>query len=482
MHTPPLSAVPTHALPAYAELQCLTNFSFLRGASHPEEMVMRAAELGYAALAITDECSLAGIVRAHTAAHAHKLPLIIGSTFRLSPSCELGEIALTLLAPTRDSYGNLSELITLARTRARKGEYQLSAQDLLHPPAPYTHLRQVPGCLAILTPPYGQAAAQRIAQARWLASTFPGRAWVGLTLLYQARDDLHRALTEHAAQAAALPLVAVGNVQMHLRSRKPLHDALTAIRHRRSVAECGYELSANAEQHLRTRLRLAGLYPAAALAQTVAIARQCTFSLEALRYEYPDEIVPLGETPTSYLRRETYAGAQRRFATGVPTRVAQRLEKELGLIAELHYEAYFLTVYDMVRYARSRGIFCQGRGSAANSAVCYCLGITEVDPVRSATLFERFISKQRNEPPDIDVDFEHQRREEVIQYLYEKYGRLRAALTAMVISYRPRSVLRDTGRALGIDLPVIDEVARASVVGWQERRPANAAILQRRGR
>lgn len=448
-------------LPGYAELQCQSNFSFLQGASHPEELVERAAELGYAALAITDECSLAGVVRAHVEAKTRKLPLIIGATFQLRAAPDAAPLGLTLLAQTREGYGNLSELITLARTRAPKGEYQLAPEDLTHPPAGHAHLRHLPECLAILSPAYGTDADRMAEQARWLARVFPHRAWVGLTLLHRSRDDLHRAAVEHAAQAAELPIVALGQVQMHLRSRKPLHDTLTGIRTRQPVSQCGYELSGNAEQHLRTRMRLANLYPPQALAQTLAIARRCAFSLDELRYEYPDEIIPRGHTPATYLRQETLAGAARRFPSGTPDSVTTQIEKELALITDLHYEAYFLTVYDIVQYARGEGILCQGRGSAANSAVCYCLGITEVDPVRGNNLFERFISKERNEPPDIDVDFEHQRREEVIQYIYRKYGRERAALTAVVISYRPRSVLRDTGCALGVDAGVIDAVARA---------------------
>ncbi len=448
-------------LPGYAELQCQSNFSFLQCASHPEELVERAAELGYAALAITDECSLAGVVRAHVEAKTRKLPLIIGATFQLRAAPDAAPLGLTLLAQTREGYGNLSELITLARTRAPKGEYQLTPEDLTHPPAGHAHLRHLPECLAILSPAYGTDADRMAEQARWLARVFPHRAWVGLTLLHRSRDDLHRAAVEHAAQAAELPIVALGQVQMHLRSRKPLHDTLTGIRTRQPVSQCGYELSGNAEQHLRTRMRLANLYPPQALAQTLAIARRCAFSLDELRYEYPDEIIPRGHTPATYLRQETLAGAARRFPSGTPDSVTAQIEKELALITDLHYEAYFLTVYDIVQYARGEGILCQGRGSAANSAVCYCLGITEVDPVRGNNLFERFISKERNEPPDIDVDFEHQRREEVIQYIYRKYGRERAALTAVVISYRPRSVLRDTGCALGVDAGVIDAVARA---------------------
>ncbi|WP_368932755.1 error-prone DNA polymerase, partial [Achromobacter xylosoxidans] len=452
---------PPAGLPGYAELQCQSNFSFLQGASHPEELAARAAELGYAALAITDECSLAGVVRAHMEAKTQKLPLIIGATFRLRAGPEAAPLDLTLLAQTREGYGNLSELITLARTRAPKGEYRLAPEDFTHPPPGYEHLRHLPECLAILSPVYGDDPDRMAQQARWLAATFPRRAWVGLTLLYRSRDDLHRAAVDHAARAAELPVVALGQVQMHVRSRKPLHDTLTGIRTHQCVSQCGYALSGNAEQHLRTRMRLANLYPPEALAQTLVVARRCAFSLDELRYEYPDEIIPRGHTPATYLRQETLAGAARRFPNGTPDYVSEQIEKELALIADLHYEAYFLTVYDIVQYARRHGILCQGRGSAANSVVCYCLGITEVDPRRGNNLFERFISKERNEPPDIDVDFEHQRREDVIQYIYDKYGRQRAALTAVVISYRPRSVLRDTGRALGVDPGVIDAVARA---------------------
>jgi len=455
-----LSSLPA-TLPAYAELHCMTNFTFLRGASHAEELVARAVRLGYAALAITDECSLAGVVRAHTEAKAHGLHLIIGSQFKLVDAAGAPAFSLLLLAQNREGYGNLSELITLARTRAGKGSYLLRPEDISTPAPAFAHLRSLPDCLAILLPEHGIDADRLAPQAAWMLRTFPGRAWMAMTLLHRAGDDRHRAVVEQVAQAHALPVVATGDVCMHVRSRKPLQDTLTAIRLGKAIAECGYELAPNAEQHLRSRLRLGNIYPATALAETIRIAERCTFSLDELRYEYPDELVPPGETPTDYLRRETYAGAHRRYPSGIPAKVQAQLEHELKLIAELAYEPYFLTVYDIVRFARSRDILCQGRGSAANSAVCYCLYITEVDPARAHSLFERFISKERNEPPDIDVDFEHQRREEVIQYIYEKYGRLRAALTAVVISYKPRSVLRDVGKALGVDLVIIDQIAKS---------------------
>ncbi len=463
-----MSLKPT--LPAYAELQCVSNFTFLRGASHPDELTERAAQLGYAALAITDECSLAGVVRAHVEAKKHALHLIIGNQFQLTNEDGSPAFSLIILAQNREGYGNLSELITLARTQAgvAKGSYRLTPADLSAPAAHNAHLRGMPDCLAILTPAYGISAQDLALQAAWLQQTFPGRAWIALTLLHWAEDERQRATVEQIALAYSLPMVATGDVCMHVRSRKPLQDTLTAIRLGKPVFECGYDLAPNAEQHLRARLRLANIYPPEALAATVEIAKLCTFSLDELRYEYPEELVPPGETAASYLSKEAWIGAHHRFPRGIPPKVQEKIDHELKLIAEMSYEPYFLTVYDIVRYARSQGILCQGRGSAANSAVCYCLGITEVDPERGNLLFERFISKERNEPPDIDVDFEHQRREQVIQYIYNKYGRLRAALTAVVISYRPRSVLRDVGKALGVDAGIIDQVAK-SHRWWDDR-------------
>lgn len=448
-------------LPVYAELQCVTNFSFLHGASHAEELVERAHRLGYGALAITDECSLAGVVRAHMEAKKLDFPLIIGSQFRLVNADGSPAFSLILLARNREGYGNLSELITLARTRAEKGSYRLTPADFAAPRQRHAHLGGMPDCLAILTPTHCIAPERLAAQAEWMLRTFPGRAWIALTLLHRPGDEQHRTVIEQAAREYALPVVATGDVCMHVRSRKPLQDTLTAIRLGKPVAECGYRLAPNAEQHLRSRLRLGNIYPPEALAETMRIARMCEFSLDELRYEYPDELVPPGETPASYLRKETYTGAQRRYPDGIPSKVREQIEYELALIADMGYEPYFLTVFDIVRFARSQEILCQGRGSAANSAVCYCLHITEVDPSRSHVLFERFISKERNEPPDIDVDFEHQRREQVIQYIYQKYGRLRAALTAVVISYKPRSVLRDVGKALGVDLSIVDRIAKS---------------------
>ncbi|MDE2611108.1 MAG: error-prone DNA polymerase [Burkholderiales bacterium] len=449
------------ALPEYAELQCASNFSFLHGASTAEELVARAARLGYSAIAITDECSLAGVVRAHVEAKAAGLPLIIGAHFQLTRADGAPALAFTALAINRNGYGNLCELVSLARMRSKKGSYRLAPLDLEHPEPPFTHLRGLPDCFAILTPDFPADESRLNAQLKWFSRVFGDRARVALTLHARAMDDIHRAGVERVADRFGVRVVATSWPVMHVRSRKPLQDMLTAIRLGRPIAECGYELAPNAERHLRSRLRLANLYPAEALAETVRVAQRCHFALDDLRYEYPDDTAPADLTPTDYLRQETFVGAHRRFPAGIPVDVQAQLEHELALIAELKYEGYFLTVYDIVRFARQQGILCQGRGSAANSAVCYCLGITEVDPARSSMLFERFISRERNEPPDVDVDFEHQRREEVMQYIYTKYGRERAALTGAVTTYRPRSALREAGKALGVDPAIVDRVAKS---------------------
>ena len=438
-------------LPAYAELHCLSNFTFLRGASHPEELIERAVALGYRALALTDECSLAGAVRAHVAARGCGLKLIVGTEVRLDDGTKL-----VLLAVDRRSYGGLSSLITVGRRRSSKGGYMLTRSDL-EPVA-------ASGALALLVP----GERPEPASARWLAELFPTGAWIAAELHCGANDRTRLALLGELAAASGLPLVAAGDVHMHLRSRKRLQDTLTAIRLGKPVAQCVQALYPNAERSLRLRMRLAQLYPPDLLAETLAIAERCSFSLDELRYEYPQELIPAGETPASWLRRITLEGLGWRFPGGVPGKVRELVEHELGLIAELRYEAFFLTVHDLVRFARSRKILCQGRGSAANSAVCYALGITEVDPGRMSMLFERFVSKERNEPPDIDVDFEHQRREEVIQYVYAKYGRERAALAATVICYRPRSAVRDVGKALGLAADQIERLSR-SLAWWDDR-------------
>ncbi len=438
--------------PDYAELYCRSNFSFLRAASHPEELVRRAHALGYRALALTDLCSLAGVVKAHTEAKRLGLHLIVGAELVLEEGARL-----LLLARDRDGYGDLSELISRGRRRAPKGECRLRRADLE---------RGLAGCLAIWLP--GETPDP--VAGRWLAERFAGRCWLGVGLHRDGGGDRERlALLERVGDACGLPLVAVGGVLMHDPERRALLDTLTAIRLRRPLAEAGLALQSNGERHLRSRERLARFYPPALLHETLAVAARCRFSLDELRYQYPDELVPAGVSPAAHLRRLTEEGMARRWPAGAPARVRRQVAHELALIAELGYEPYFLTVHDIVRFARSRDILCQGRGSAANSAVCYCLGITEVDPARMEMLFERFISRERDEPPDIDVDFEHQRREEVIQYIYRKYGRDRAALAATVICYRPRSAIRDAGRALGLSPDQIDRIV-ANLAWWDGRR------------
>lgn len=462
MHTLPSKPQKAVELPDYAELQCSSYFSFLKGASAPELLVERAHQLGYRAIAIADECSLAGVVRAHLAAKEFGLHLVIGSQITVTPEDGSSPFNLIILAMNRNGYGNLSELITVGRMRADKGTYHVMPRDIALPVGDLVHLRGLPDCQFVLAPRYCADYEEVERQAAWLVQTAPGRVRIALTLHHRNKDVRHRQLVQGISEEFSMPVVATGDVMMHVRSYKPLHDTVTAIRHGVPVGQCGYRLTPNAEQHLRSRLRLGNLYPREALDETVRLASMCRFSLDELRYEYPHELVPDGETPTSYLRKESYIGAHWRYPEGIPANVQSQLEHELEIIADLQYEPYFLTVFDIVRFARSQQILCQGRGSAANSAVCYCLGVTEVDPSRSKLLFERFMSRERNEPPDVDIDFEHQRREEVLQYVYKKYGRMRAALTAVVTSYRPKSTLRDVGKALGVDLSVVDAVAKAA--------------------
>jgi DNA-directed DNA polymerase III PolC len=431
----------------YVELHTLSNFSFLRGASQPEELIAQAKRLNYRGLALTDECSLAGVVRAHVAAKQHGFPLIIGTEL----NCIDG-LKLVVLATDRAGYGAMSRLISRARRASTKGRYALARVDLEN---------ALDGCVIIWLPRSDRASAQRLdADGRWLRERFPGRLWLGVELLTSGFDLRRLELLEALGKTLDVPRVATGDVHMHRRSRRALQDVLTAIRLNTPLQAAGFAVFPNGERCLRPLQRLHELYPAPLLSQTLAIAERCSFTLDELRYEYPEEVVPAGATPESHLRALTMRGCAERWPAGVPAAVRENIEHELRLIAELKFEPFFLTVHDVVQYARSRGILCQGRGSAANSTVCYCLRITEVDPSRMAMLFERFISKERNEPPDIDVDFEHERREEVIQYIYGKYGRERAALAATVICYRPRSALRDVGKALGLDLAQVDKLAR----------------------
>jgi len=618
------------SLPRYAELLSRSNFSFLSGASHPEELVARAKSLRYTALALTDECSLAGIVRAHAEAERLRLPFIVGTQMQLqthprqlqqpqppaetpgkaprvarlssprstpapsdhraqdashlaraaiaaasvssalsaaleadgdaptsgdgpgpgpgpgpSPGPGPGPDALTgtgtgtgtglrpappvvstpatpgppgldrgagaatprrrksatatpppptgphlvLLAMTQRGYGHLVQWITVARRRSAKGQYLALMSDVEGrvPAAPT--LTGLPDCLALL---YVNAALRHAEQTGeelfdtlfahtvWLKTWFGDRACLALALHHGPHDALLASVAERVSTLTGVPICAVGDVRMHVRSRKALLDVLTATRHKTTVAECGHGLLPNAECHLRPRNRLATLYRPEWLEHTVVLAARCAFSLSELKYAYPREITPDGHTPASWLRHLTEEGAREHYPQGVPAAVRNMIEHELALIAQLHYEPYFLTVADIVLWARSQGILCQGRGSAANSAVCYCLGVTAVDPEKhTMLLFERFISAERNEPPDIDIDFEHQRREEVIQYIYKKYGRHRAALTGVMITYRPRSALRDVGRALGIDLERIDGVAKSQ--HWFDGRSIQPERLRENG-
>ncbi len=445
----------------YAELHALSNFTFLRGASHPEELVKTAAELGYEALAITDECSMSGVVRAHTAAKECGLKkLIIGSELRLRSGRKL-----VALARNKAGYASLCRLVTNARRAAEKGSYELARLDFEE---------GLSGCLVLWVP---DRQLTLDVEDHWLRETFRDRLWIAVELLADGRQREQMQRLREEGRRLKLPLVASGDVHMHCRARRIVQDAVTAIRHGTTVDNAGFALYPNGERHLRPLDVLQRVYPEDLLAETVCIAASIDFSLDELRYEYPNEVVPEGETPATYLRRLTEEGMRRRWPHGIPQKVIRLIEHELKLIAELRYEQYFLTVYDIVAYARSQDILCQGRGSAANSAVCFCLGITEVDPARMEMLVERFISKERNEPPDIDVDFEHERREEVIQYIYAKYGRERAALAATVITYRPRSALRDMGKVLGLSDLQVGRLSR-SMQWWDGQSVDDSRILE----
>lgn len=433
----------------YAELHCLSDFSFQRGASSAGELFERAKKLGYAALAITDECSLAGIVRAHVASRDHDLPLIVGSELRLDDG-----LVLVVLVEDQTGYANLCRIITQARLRSEKGEYRLGRRDV----EPCTE-----GLLALWIAP--QATAGNVAddQAEWMKVTFPQRTWLAVELHRDGTDAQRYAGLQALAQRHALPLVAAGDVHMHQRRRRALQDVMTAIRLNTTVDQAGHALFPNGERHLRPLPALTRIYPSELLAESVAIAQRCHFRLDSLHYEYPSEVVPAGIRPIDHLRALTWAGAQDRWPDGVADANRRQLESELTLIEKLRYEHFFLTVHDIVHWARAQEppILCQGRGSAANSAVCFCLHITSIDPIRSSLLFERFISEERDEPPDIDVDFEHERREEVIQYVFNKYGRDRAALAATVIMYRRKSAARDVGRALGLGDDQLNQLSAA---------------------
>jgi len=443
----------------YAELHCRTNYSFLEGASHADELVTAAKAQGYTALAVTDRNSLAGIVRAHVAAKEAGLKLLIGA--EIVP--EDGTAAV-LLATDRAAYGRLSQLITVGRRRAPKGECRLKVSDIAE------HSEGLLCCVPLSTESHqrftgtfqpGGAAEVSEAQLRQYQSIFGDRCYALAELHRGPNDDAKLIRWLALCELIQLPIAAANDVHFHETNRRPLHDVLTAIRCSKSLQQLGHELHPNGERFIKPVAEIQALFKTHSklLQRTVEIADRCKFSLDELRYEYPEEIVPANTTPTQYLTNLTWIGAKKRYPRGVPDKVRDLIQHELSLIAEMNYEAYFLTVYDIVRFARSRGILCQGRGSAANSVVCFCLGVTSVDPNRIDVLFERFISKERDEAPDIDVDFEHERREEVLQYLYERYGRDRAGMTGVVVTYRPRSAVRDVAKALALSNDRVDKLA-----------------------
>jgi error-prone DNA polymerase len=443
---PPARDLPPVASPPvrYVELHCKTNFSFLEGASHPQELVTEAARLGYAGISVTDRNSLAGAVRAHIAAKEVGLKLVVGAEITL-----VDARPVLLWAMNRTGYGRLCQLLTRGRRQAPKGECRLAFADVAE------HASGL--LLGVLLPAAGDLPSEL---ARW-REVFLDRTYAVAELQRGASDGRRLDEWHRAARAARVPLVAAGDVHYHHANRRFLQDVLTAVRLKTTVAELGAARFPNGERRVRKLDEILSLFAVcpAVVARSAEVADRCMFSLDELRYEYPKELCPLGETPSSFLAQLTWAGAQERYPDGVPIKVSQLIKRELAIIKELNYAAYFLTVWDLVRFARSRGILCQGRGSAANSAVCYCLGVTAVDPDRIDVLFERFISRDRAEAPDIDIDFEHQRREEVIQYIYEKYGRERSGMTAELITYRPRSAVRDVGKALGLSLDRVDALA-----------------------
>ena len=442
----------------FAELVCQSNFSFLEGASHPEELVNTAAFLGYEAITISDECSVAGVVRAHAEIKANGLPikLIVGSVFRLAP-----DLRVCLLCPDKTAYAELCRIITNARRRSEKGHYALSEWDL----------KSVKSCLAIWLPAYNDNDRQ---WAEFFAKFFSERCWIGVSRLLNGNDNTHFATAMSLSEEYCFPLLATNQALFHHPDRQHTQHVLHAIRTRSTVADLGRDGLPNQERSLKTLTKLTRLYPKAWLSESVSIASLCQFNLDELKYQYPSELVPNGYTATSYLRHCVETGIKKRFKQGVPEAIRETIEKELALIHSEQFEYFFLTIYDIVQFAKSRGILYQGRGSAANSIVCYCLEITAVDPRQINVLFERFISKERNEPPDIDVDFEHERREEVIQYIYAKYGRERTALAASVSTFRFKSAFREVGKALGLPESLLGYWLkqfnlRDRTLGWQSQ-------------
>ncbi len=459
----------------YVELHCKSNFSFLEGASHPGELVERAAQLGYAGLALTDRESVAGVVRGFTPAKELGFKYLVGSELHPADSPPL------VLWPTdRAAYGRMCHLISRGRLRAEKGSCQLRWNDVVEfgdgilvgvvpsacPPSPRFEGRglgrgaPLPNPLPRQSP--GEREQETEVQFETIRDTFGDRAYLLCELHRGVDDRLQVERLWALSKTSGLPLVAAGDVHYHTAERMLMQDCLTAVRKGRTIDEIHAQRFSNSQRHLRSLAEIADIYRSVpeAIERTLEIAERCSFSLDQLRYEYPEEIAPPGMTLIEHLKRLTWEGASQRWPGGVPEQIIDLIRHEMEIIEQLRYEAYFLTVWDLVRFARERNILCQGRGSAANSTVCYCLGITSVDPSQTDLLFERFVSRERDEAPDIDVDFEHQRREEVLQYLYEKYGRDRAGMTAVVTTYRSKSAIRDVGKALGVDEEVIDRIAK----------------------
>ena len=455
----------THPAPRYAELQVSTNFSFLRGASHPQELVFTAASLSLAGIGIADRNTLAGVVRGHAEAKASKIPYRVGCRLDFSD----GKPSVLCYPTDRAAYGRLCRLLTLGKMRAEKGACEIGWDDLF---------AFAEGQVLMAVPP-ARLDEAFAADVERLAGEFPGQVYLAAARPYGARDlkRLHR--LETIAREARAPFVATNDVLYHDPTRRPLQDVVSCIREKCTIESAGLRLEANAERHLKTAAEMARLFARfpGALERTIEILDRTPFSLDHLSYHYPNEPVPPGKTAIEHLRDLSHLGARWRYPLGVPEKVTRLLTQELALIEELNYPNYFLTVHDVVAWARHRGILCQGRGSAANSVVCFCLGVTAVDPTQHKVLFARFLSKERSEPPDIDVDFEHERREEVIQYVFERYGRHRAAICATVIHYRPRSAIREVGKALGLTEDVTARLADTVWGSWGDGLP-DAHILQ----
>jgi len=446
----------------YAELATTTNFSFLRGASHPEEMVVQAASLGYVGIGIADRNSVAGVVRAYS---VMKETVAKETDFKLAVGARLifaDDTPDVLAYPeSREGWARLCRILTRGKLVARKGECSLKIEDLT---------KDISGLLLVIIPPPSPDDNFK-ANLRTLIAASPNSVWLAAAMTYCGNDRKRLAQLKNLAHQAGAPLLACNDVLYHKPSRRPLQDVMSCVREKMTLATAGRRLEANSERHLKLPQEMARLFRDApsAIAETVLFLKRVHFSLDDLRYEYPDEPVPKGMTAQSHLESLTWAGASQRYPSGLSPQLRVTLERELALIERLNYAPYFLTVYDIVKFANERGILCQGRGSAANSAVCFILGITAVDPTEIDLLFERFVSAERKEPPDIDVDFEHERREEVIQYIYQRYGRDRAGIAATVISYRPRSAIREVGKVLGLTEDVTAALARTVWGSWGDR-------------